>query len=62
MVILEPVANDKRPPLCVVNTHLFFHPGAPHIRLMQAATLLEKASTFIATYGARAATQSVGLG
>ncbi len=30
-------------PLCVVNTHLFFHPRAPHIRAMHAAALLAEA-------------------
>eukprot|EP00803_Ostreobium_quekettii_P002086 evm.model.scf_565.5 EVM.evm.TU.scf_565.5 scf_565:12776-26338(-) len=29
--------------LCVVNTHLFFHPRAPHIRSMQAACIMHEA-------------------
>ncbi len=30
-------------PLAVVNTHLFFHPYAPHIRTMHTAAILEEA-------------------
>ena len=30
-------------PLCVVNTHLFYHPRAPHIRNMQMAAILAEA-------------------
>ncbi|GLI58784.1 hypothetical protein VaNZ11_000540 [Volvox africanus] len=33
--------------LCVVNTHLFFHPYAPHIRTMHTAAILEEAAAFI---------------
>jgi 2',5'-phosphodiesterase len=32
------------PPLVVVNTHLFFHPYAPHIRSMHTAAMLEEAA------------------
>jgi 2',5'-phosphodiesterase len=32
------------PPLVVVNTHLFFHPFAPHIRSMHVAAMLEEAA------------------
>lgn len=34
-------------PLCVVNTHLFFHPYAPHIRTMHTAAILDEANAFI---------------
>ncbi|PNH06494.1 2',5'-phosphodiesterase 12 [Tetrabaena socialis] len=33
--------------LCVINTHLFFHPYAPHIRTMHTAAILEEAAAFI---------------
>ncbi len=33
--------------LCVVNTHLFFHPRAPHIRAMHTAALLAEAGALI---------------
>lgn len=33
--------------LCVVNTHLFFHPYAPHIRTMHTAAILEEAAAFL---------------
>ena len=35
------------PPLLVVNTHLFFHPYAPHIRSMHVAAMLEEAAAAI---------------
>jgi 2',5'-phosphodiesterase len=34
------------PPLLVANTHLFFHPRAGHVRLLQAHALLRAAATF----------------
>jgi hypothetical protein len=34
-------------PLCVVNTHLFFHPRAPHIRAMHTAALLAEATALV---------------
>ena len=33
--------------LCVVNTHLFFHPGAPHIRNIHVAAMLQEAAGLI---------------
>ncbi|EFJ50866.1 hypothetical protein VOLCADRAFT_88222 [Volvox carteri f. nagariensis] len=33
--------------LCVVNTHLFFHPYAPHIRTMHTAAILEEVAAFL---------------
>ena len=38
----DPVAGGDEP-LCVVNTHLFYHPRAPHIRNMQMAAILAEA-------------------
>ena len=29
--------------MCIVNTHLFYHPYAPHIRTMHTAAILEEA-------------------
>lgn len=34
-------------PLCVINTHLFFHPYAPHIRTMHTAAILEEVAAFL---------------
>jgi 2',5'-phosphodiesterase len=34
--------------LCVLNTHLFFHPKAPHIRTLHVAAALAEADSFIA--------------
>ncbi len=31
----------------MVNTHLFFHPYAPHIRTMHTAAILEEAAAFL---------------
>lgn len=33
-------------PLCVVNTHLYFHNGAPHIRTIHASMLAHEAAHF----------------
>lgn len=49
MVIIEPT-NGLDPPLCLVNTHLFFHPGAPHIRLMQIFALITEAKNLMSRY------------
>lgn len=35
-------------PVTVVNTHLFFHPYAPHIRVMHTAAILEEVSALLA--------------
>lgn len=50
--MLEPVAQDNTTerPVCVVNTHLFYHPRAPHIRLLQIGVLLREAELFINEY------------
>lgn len=34
--------------LCVVNTHLFYHPRAPHIRNIHVAAMMQEASGLIA--------------
>jgi len=38
------VANGKR--ICLGNTHLFYHPGAMHIRVLQAHAFVRKANEF----------------
>jgi 2',5'-phosphodiesterase len=49
LAVLEPVATDSEldasatPALVVANTHLFFHPGAVHLRVLQARWLLRHA-------------------
>jgi len=44
---LEPVSRpdevDERKPLVVANAHLFFHPGATHVRVLQTRWLLRHA-------------------
>ncbi|KAK9846341.1 hypothetical protein WJX81_001906 [Elliptochloris bilobata] len=48
LTVLAPVdAAARDGPLCVVNTHLFFHPRAPHIRTMHTAALLAEAGALI---------------
>ena len=39
-------------PLCVVNTHLFYHPRAPHIRSMQMAAILAEAEAVMQAHAA----------
>jgi 2',5'-phosphodiesterase len=34
--------NGRHRVLIVANTHLFYHPGAPHVRLLQVVALLEQ--------------------
>lgn len=46
LTVLEPAdaaAAPEQAPLCVVNTHLFFHPRAPHIRSIHVAVMLAEA-------------------
>eukprot|EP00955_Chlamydomonas_euryale_P073835 361860-Chlamydomonas_euryale.AAC.4 len=38
-------------PICVVNTHLFYHPYAPHIRTMHTAAILEEAVALLGRLG-----------
>jgi 2',5'-phosphodiesterase len=40
-------AEGLVPPLAVLNTHLFFHPYAPHIRSMHTAAMLEEVAAAI---------------
>jgi 2',5'-phosphodiesterase len=35
--------------LCVVNTHLFYHPYAPHIRTIHTSAILEEAVAFMSS-------------
>lgn len=42
---VDPASGDGC--LCVVNTHLFFHPYAPHIRTMHTAAILSEAGAFL---------------
>lgn len=47
MALLQPLdPSPQNGPLCVVNTHLFFHKRAPHIRTIQAAILAAEAAAF----------------
>ena len=48
MVILESRNSGSHDDaLCVMNTHLFFHPGANHIRNIHTAAMLNEAEAFI---------------
>jgi len=57
--ILLPVGDGSCPPhpnerpLCVVNTHLFYHPYAPHIRAMHTAAILEEAHATLKSWASR---------
>jgi 2',5'-phosphodiesterase len=39
--------QQQLPPLLVANTHLFFHPFAPHIRTIHTAAILEEAAAAV---------------
>ncbi|KAG1677548.1 hypothetical protein FOA52_014446 [Chlamydomonas sp. UWO 241] len=41
--VLAPAPGTTGEPICVVSTHLFFHPYAPHIRTMHVAAILAEA-------------------
>lgn len=57
---LEPIRDaDKRRALVVANAHLFFHPGATHVRALQTRWLLRHAQKARETY-ARAAAKAPG--
>lgn len=45
MTVLAPLelSSLAEGPLCVVNTHLFFHPKASHIRTLHVAAMLAEA-------------------
>ena len=40
-------SSDAEGSLCVVNTHLFFHPQASHVRNIHTAALLSEVEAFI---------------
>jgi 2',5'-phosphodiesterase len=42
LIRLAPVGETEGALLLVANTHLFFHPHAQHIRIMQAATIMTR--------------------
>ncbi len=44
-------APAEEGPLCVVNTHLFFHPKASHIRTLHAAAMLAEAHALMQEVG-----------
>ena len=46
LVVLEPL-HEPSAPLCVANTHLFFHPRAAHIRTMCTAAIVEEGLAFM---------------
>ena len=46
LLLLEPV-QEGGVPVCVANTHLFFHPRAAHIRTMCTAAIVEEALAFM---------------
>lgn len=56
IAVLEPVAaggadGGRRRPIVVANAHLFFHPGATHLRVLQARWLLRHAETLRRAWG-----------
>lgn len=52
-------ASGRRPALCVVNTHLFGHPDATHVRLFQTATFMRHVERISKRYaGPTASTDS----
>ena len=46
----QPAAKEEGP-LCVVNTHLFFHPKASHIRTLHVAAMLAEAHALMEEAG-----------
>jgi 2',5'-phosphodiesterase len=44
------VAAGAPAPLLMINTHLFFHPYAPHIRSLHTAAILEEAAAALAQW------------
>ena len=44
----DPHAAGWEHSLCVLNTHLFFHPRAPHVRTLHIAAALAEADSFMA--------------
>lgn len=50
LVPRQPAAAEEGP-LCVVNTHLFFHPKASHIRTLHVAAMLAEAHALMDVAG-----------
>ena len=42
------ISNESCRPICIVNTHLFFHYAAPHIRTLHVWAMLQCAQRFMA--------------
>jgi len=66
LLLLVPSAQGSgggaaRAPLCVVNTHLFGHPDATHVRLFQAATLMRHVERVAERYGVNPDNNSYNL-
>ena len=66
LLLLVPSAQGSgggaaRAPLCVVNTHLFGHPDATHVRLFQAATLMRHVERVAERYGVNQDNHSYNL-
>jgi 2',5'-phosphodiesterase len=51
------VAAGAPAPLLMINTHLFFHPYAPHIRSLHTAAILEEAAAALAEWQQQAQQQ-----
>jgi 2',5'-phosphodiesterase len=47
----EEMQEDLLRPLCIANTHLFFHYAAPHIRTMHVYAIIKEACDFAAAAG-----------
>ena len=48
VTVLRPVAAENDKLLCVVNTHLYFKPRAPHVRLIQVGIILNHVKQVLA--------------
>ena len=48
LTIVAPAeASDLDHPICIVNTHLFYHPRANHIRTIHTAAIMAEARAFM---------------
>ena len=48
LVLLTPTShNPEQLPLCIANTHLFFHPRAAHLRTLMTAAIVTEAQHVI---------------
>ncbi|CAN0201768.1 unnamed protein product, partial [Scytosiphon promiscuus] len=59
---VQPVHGNPPKPLIVANTHLYFHPNAAHIRLMQLVALVDRISILKKDLIARGLRPAVVLG